>query len=285
MKLLLLPNFTCEKTAQVVERVLRWSEISRVKILMEITSRSHVPNALHGDVEFLPALRAQALEGCRCVIAVGGDGTVVRCAQASARFGLPLVGIHTGTLGFLAYIKPAELEERLECIRLGQYTLERRFSLAASWPGGQTEFALNDIVLQKAVHDGLACLEAFCGNELIGSYRADGLILATPTGSTAYAYAAGGPVMDPSMEAISMLPICPQNRASFSLVCSPHRTLSVSVQKGTMCVLADGVNCGLLHQGESIAVNQAAISLQMLRFDDRWGIVPWQRKICSLESH
>lgn len=282
MKLFLLPNFTRAKTAQAVNRVLRWAGEKGVGVLMEAKSRPWVAPERWGNVEFLPVMTAQALAECNCVITSGGDGTVVQGARYSAQYGLPLVGINTGTLGFLAHIELAELEEKLERIRLGQYTLECRFSLAARWPEGRVEFALNDIVLQKAMHDGLACLDSFCGEELVGRYRVDGLILATPTGSTAYAYAAGGPVMDTAMEAISMIPICPQNRASTSIVCSPDRYITVSVKKGTMRVLADGVDWGPLVQGESITVRRAPISTQMIRFDDQWGIIPWQRKIWSL---
>ncbi len=282
MKLLILPNYTRPQTFTAVHRILIWARQRSVAVVMEEVSRTQVDAALRSSVTWVSYLSPALLASCSAVLAVGGDGTVIRAASSSAKAGLPLIGVNTGTLGFLAQLSLSCLEERLELFFQGHYTLETRMALAAVWPGGRIPFALNDIVLQKPTRSGLACMNAYYGDELVGRYRADGLVISTATGSTAYAYATGGPIVEPSLEIVGIAPICPQNRMNIPLICSIHRSISISAPDTAAKILADGADCGLVPAGATVSVDRSAQPVLMVRFEKSWGVLEWQKRISML---
>ena len=141
---------------------------------------------------------------------------------------------------------------------------------------------MNDIVLQKLEQGGLACIEAYRGQELIGRYRADGLILSTATGSTAYACAAGGPIVDGALDVTVIIPICPQNRMNVPLICKIDAEISVTVYGCSMRILVDGEEQGRLEDGECITIDRSARHVPLIKFDNRWNVIEWQKKIYAL---
>ena len=185
--------------------------------------------------------------GCRqaeMILCIGGDGTIIDGAHCSATYGLPVLGINAGRLGFLAQVEPEEAAHAFDRILAGQYTIEERFgiSLSRTGPNGEewlVPFALNDIVFTKPVMTNIIDLTVDCDGRQMNSYSADGLILSTPTGSTAYSLSAGGPVIDPGLQTISVVPICPHSVSVRPIVVSAGRSITISSQQ-SMCAVVDG---------------------------------------------
>lgn len=166
------------------------------------------------------------------VIAAGGDGTILRALALAAPAQLPVLGVNVGHLGFLAEVEPAELPSALAAISAGDFSVEERLAL-----GGQvtnessslTVRASNDLVLGRMPGQGQAAFAASVGGELFVRYVGDGLIISTPTGSTAYSLSAGGPIVAPMTQAILLTPIAPNGVFDRSLVLAPTETLRIDI--------------------------------------------------------
>ena len=155
------------------------------------------------------------------VIAIGGDGTLLHAARNVAARDVPLVGINRGRLGFLTDVSPEHMRDALDAILAGNYLAERRLMLAARVGRACATgalFALNDIVLQKGDTGRLLDFTTEVDDVYVNTHRGDGLIVATPTGSTAYALSCGGPIIQPNVDALVMVPICPHTLSDRPLV-------------------------------------------------------------------
>lgn len=159
--------------------------------------------------------------GARCdlLVAVGGDGNILSAARAMAPFGVPILGINRGRLGFLADISPDEIEERMDEVLAGDYTTEEHFLLEGIVEG-QEEIpsALNEVLVHSASMPKMIEMDLFVNDQFVYSQNSDGLIVSSPTGSTAYALSAGGPIMHPSLDAIVLVPMFPHSLTSRPLV-------------------------------------------------------------------
>ncbi len=147
------------------------------------------------------------------LVILGGDGTLLHVADQAAHFGIPVVGVNLGSLGFLTEIAVKERFEALEKIMAGVMVIENRLMLRARLRNrngdGEWRYALNDVVISKGNEDRLLRLEVWVDGEYLNSYKADGLVFSTPTGSTAYNLSAGGPIVHPAVRALLVTPICP----------------------------------------------------------------------------
>lgn len=170
------------------------------------------------------------------VVALGGDGTLLRAAHLVAERAIPVFGVNLGQLGFLTNTAEAELEEGLARVLAGEGVLDRRFTLtaqvvAAGRPKGEAYYALNDVVIHRPTASRVTPVHLAVrdGDDIdeIGSFSADGVILATPTGSTAYSLAAGGPIIVPEVECIVVTPICPHSLSVRPLVVPSRDTINV----------------------------------------------------------
>ena len=178
------------------------------------------------------------------IVWIGGDGASIDGAHYSAGYGLPVLGINAGRLGFLAQVEPRQAGKAFDRILNGGYTIEERFGLSLSRESQAGEellvsYALNDIVLTKPVTTNIIDLTIDCDGRRLGAYTADGLILSTPTGSTAYSLSAGGPVIDPGLQAISIVPICPHSISVRPIVISGERAVTIRCRQA-MCITEDG---------------------------------------------
>ena len=163
------------------------------------------------------------------VIAVGGVGTTIHCARHAASAEKPILGINVGRLGFVAGLETDELD-KLKNLVDGNYTIENRMMLEVRLENDgkqETHYALNDAVLARGSLSKILDLRVNFNDKNVCEYRADGLIIATPTGSTAYSLSAGGPVIDPSISCILLSPICPHSLLTRSVVFGPDARLSV----------------------------------------------------------
>ena len=190
-------------------------------------------------------------EQCDLAIVVGGDGTLLHVARHLADHDVPLLGINLGRLGFLADISPDGMLEALEQIFSGHYTAESR-SLLSSEVDGRHCIAVNDVVIHKWNIARMIELETYIDGHFVESQRSDGLIISTPTGSTAYALSGGGPLLQPGLNATLLVPICPHTLSNRPIVVSGDSEIEIRVCGNTelehVRVTCDGQTCIPLHQ-------------------------------------
>ncbi len=168
------------------------------------------------------------------MVAVGGDGTMLFATHLVARHSIPLLGINRGRLGFLADVGSDEMLRRVDEVLEGQYVEEERLMLAAEVDSEHDEddaIALNDIVVQKQETGRLLDFETWIDGVYVNTHGGDGLVVATPTGSTAYALSGGGPILHPDMDAFVLVPICPHTLSDRPLVVRGNRTIEIKVRE------------------------------------------------------
>ncbi len=179
------------------------------------------------------------------VVAIGGDGTLLHAARHVARGGVPLVGINRGRLGFLTDISPELMLDAIDAILAGDYLEERRVLLNARiGRQGESMVALNDVVLQKGKTGRMLDFVTTVDGSYVNTHRGDGLIVATPTGSTAYALSCGGPIIQPNVAALVMVPICPHTLSDRPLVLPSSSTIEVRVETEGAHIVCDGEELG-----------------------------------------
>ncbi|MDG1850911.1 MAG: NAD(+) kinase [Gammaproteobacteria bacterium] len=218
-------NIEIVDSLQAVIRFLEHN--SGTKILLD----ENIANLLDGNK--YPVFSLDKLgNNCDLMIVVGGDGSLLQVASSLADHDLPVTGINRGTLGFLTDILPDDIESTLQPILDGEFKIESRFLLDLSIGAGEQRYlgsALNDIVLHPGKAVQMIEFELFIDNEFVYNQASDGLIVATPTGSTAYAMSAGGPIMHPRLDAIVLVPINPHSLSSRPIVIEGNRELTLVV--------------------------------------------------------
>lgn len=206
------------------------------------------------------------------LIAFGGDGTIVRTARVTAGHDLPILGVNLGRLGFLAELEPAELPEKLGALVAGTYWLEERAMLHAVVERAKQKVvsfeALNDVVVSRGRVARTVRLDTFIDGQFLTQYVADGVIVATSTGSTAYSLAAGGPIIDPRLSDMLLTPIAPHLMVATSLVlpeASSVRLVLYSDNEAACTV--DGQVDVSLGQGDAVTVTTSQHVCRFVRFD------------------
>jgi NAD+ kinase len=207
------------------------------------------------------------------IIAVGGDGTIIHSAKHAAMFNKPVLGVNLGRLGFIAEIESNELFY-LDKIISGDFSIENRMMLKVTVNEknkSTTFYALNDAVISKGAISKIIDISLKCNGKPVSSYRADGLIIATPTGSTAYSLSAGGPVVDPKLESISVTPISPHSLVSRTVLFSQNSIIEtmVSVPEGGASYLTiDGENNVELYNNDIVTITKADIYAKLIKIKD-----------------
>ena len=198
------------------------------------------------------------------MIVVGGDGTLLKAAHLISARPIPLVGVNLGRLGFLADITPTQVQEDISAMLQGDYTHEERLLLQAhtqrAGKDRDTRTALNDVVVHKSDGGRLIEFETWVDGNFLCAYRADGIVLATPTGSTAYALSGGGPIVHPSMDAITLVPICPHTLGDRPLVVSGASRIEVRLgdtHGGAAQATWDGQHAETLSADDRVLVQRA----------------------------
>ena len=228
---------------------------------------AEVARALDIDV-VASAIDAPALEieptdldhasGVDLIVAVGGDGTVLEAVRIGLRTGAPVYGINAGHLGFLAEGEPADLESTMARIARAEWHTSVRMTVQARINGGPAVVGLNDVVIEKVKSQRTVKLSVAVDGERLLTYSADGVVVATPTGSTAYSLSAGGPLVDPEIDALIMTPVAPHSLFSRSMVFPPTRTLTFEiVDDRTVGVNVDGIDVGSIEPGGVVTVERA----------------------------
>jgi NAD+ kinase len=229
------------------------------------------------DVVGLSALGVGADElgtGLDLVVTLGGDGTILRAVQLVGRQGVPLLGVNLGRLGYLADLEPDALTEGLERFLAGDCQLEDRMMLSAvveraGQMGASDVWALNEAVVEKQVGGHLVHVAVRVSGRFWTTYAADGLIVATPTGSTAYAFSARGPIMSPLMRALLMTPVSPHMPFDRSLVVDASDDVRIEVTGRPVQLVVDGREAGLLEEGDAIVCSAAPRPARFVTFGPR----------------
>jgi NAD+ kinase len=198
------------------------------------------------------------------VVAIGGDGTMLYATRLVAGRGVPLLGINRGRLGFLADITPGEMLRRVDEVLAGEYAEEHRLMLEAVIDDGDAAprraLALNDVVLQKRATGRMLDFENWVDGVYVNTHGGDGLVIATPTGSTAYALSGGGPIIHPGLDAIALVPICPHTLSDRPIVIRGDAQIEVRVLDRPDThgeVTCDGLLLGELAAGQRLVVHAA----------------------------
>jgi NAD+ kinase len=198
------------------------------------------------------------------LIVVGGDGTLLKAAHLITARPIPLVGVNLGRLGFLADITPEQVQDDIAAMLKGEYSTEDRLLLEASAErSGKAEAsvpALNDVVVHKADGGRLIEFETWVDDLFLCAYRADGMIVATPTGSTAYALSGGGPILHPAMDAIALVPICPHTLGDRPLVVAGDSRIEIRIgdtHGGGAQVTWDGQQAETLQAGDRVRAQRS----------------------------
>ncbi len=220
----------------------------------------------------------EVVSGSDLVVCLGGDGTLLRVAAHMKGRSVPVLGINLGSLGFLTEVKQSEVFEELQAFFLNQSQIDRRLMLSASAKSEKTKqerrlVALNDIVISREGLSRMLKLEVRVAGEKLTSFAGDGVILATPTGSTAYSLSAGGSVVHPKLEAIMITPICPHSSALRSMVVAADEKISVRIQPsgGTLKALltADGQENFEIDDSYTVEVMRSSTPLQLVKSSKR----------------
>lgn len=217
----------------------------------------------------------QVPEGTECAIVLGGDGTLLKAAGAMTDSEIPLLGVNLGTLGYLAEVDIGNVEEALEMLLQGSFFRENRMMLAGTvCRGGHAEgkqYALNDIVISRCGSLQILQFDIYVNGRFLNGYSADGMILATPTGSTGYNMSAGGPIVEPLANLLLLTPICPHTLNTRSIILSPEDEVTIRIPEGrdgavqTVEANFDGTHKVTLQTGDGIVITRAAKTTGILK--------------------
>jgi len=249
---------------EVAKAIDHFSDLAR-KSGVEVWIDSDLTGLCRGGNEFCP--REAMSDRTDVVVAFGGDGTILRAAAAVGSAGIPILGVNLGRLGFLAEAGADELGTSLERLLRKDYRVEERMALEGQVrETGRTFHALNDIVIEKGACSRVVSIETWVSDEPISSFSANGIVAATPVGSTGYSLSAGGPVVHPSMEAIVLTPICPHSLSMRPVIVPGDQAVRVRVQADhrELMLSADGVTAAPLKPGDEILVRRASHRVRLI---------------------
>lgn len=199
------------------------------------------------------------------IVGIGGDGTLLTAADLAIERGLPVLGVNLGNVGYLADIEPHLVESMLDGLVDGTLEEQRRMTLDVTLPDGQRFRGVNDIVFEKVMSQRLVAIAVEIAGHYFTSYRADGLIFATPLGSTAYSLSAGGPVLDPALEALILTPVAPHSLLSRSIVLSADARVRCTVALDRdVRINVDGREATMIHHGDTVEVARGSQSVRFL---------------------
>ncbi len=277
-----LGRSTHEDLPECVQRLGRFAAEHGLDVCFEAHLLAHAPDGAEGlDLDD---------EAVDFLVAFGGDGTLLRAGRMAAGREIPVLGINIGHLGFLTAFPHLEMEDRLGRILEGDYVLDRRFMVEArlvqrDGKQGELLLAWNDFVIHKrgvARVTRLDLLVSEAGDwQEVGSFSGDGLIVSTPTGSTAYSLSAGGPIVVPSVDCLVATPVCPHTLAVRPLVIPGSHVLAVSPLERTddLVLTADGQVAYELDAGVDVHITRSDVEIPLVRFSDQNFFGTLQRKL------
>ena len=268
MRLGIIANVTKDRKATHTRCLIKWLEGRGVAVCVDERLAKDLGRL------FVPLARWPEME-VQFVLVLGGDGTLLRAARDLAPLCLPMLGINLGHLGFLTEVEISNLYDELPMFLEGNYSRDCRHFMEASIRRGDevvSEYlALNDVVIGKGVFSRMVNIRTWVDGALMANFPADGLILSTATGSTAYSLSAGGPVIHPELEVMLVTPICPHTFYARPVVVSRQQLVSVRVDtrhRGAPTVTVDGNEGRSLEPGEHVEARLSDSKVTLMRHED-----------------
>ncbi len=228
------------------------------------------------DKDFSSETIHKMYEEADVIIVLGGDGTLLSAADSASSFSVPMLGINLGHLGFMADVEENNIEASLKAFLKGEYTIDHRFMIDAridKKDGSALRLsALNDIVVTRASYQRMVAFDIKVNGDHLATYQGDGLVVATPTGSTAYSMSAGGPVVDPSLDVCIITPVCPHTISSKPVIVPGTAEIQIDFKStfdDKAMLTADGKEGIRLCEGDVIKINASDKTLGLIRLLNR----------------
>lgn len=267
MQIAVFPNMSKRRANEIVDRIFNFYQNKNVRLVMPAVEARHFRKDEFG----LPCVERVHID---MALSIGGDGTLLGVCRRFREQGIPVCGINLGTLGFLADIEPKELELRLGKILAGEYIVENRLLLSGYVRNELGEKflgnAINDVVISKGGSARMLTLSVSVNNTHLMTYKADGLIVSSPTGSTAYNLSAGGPILNPTIRALLLTPICAHTFQMRPLVVSEDDEVRINVIAARDLVITlDGQESFQIQPSDEIIVRKSSKTAQIVKFPDK----------------
>ncbi len=216
-------------------------------------------------------IRSSVPEETDCAVVIGGDGSLIEVARLFWDKDIPILGINMGTLGFLTEVEVGGIDSAVAQLLSGDYALERRMMLKGTFEDGRSDVSLNDIVVSRKGELHIIHFRLYVNGELLNDYEADGVVLSTPTGSTAYNLSAGGPIVEPTANLIVITPICSHALNTRSIILSSEDEIVIEIGPGRngskeeVYVAFDGADTVSLKTGDRVTVRRSDASTTMIK--------------------
>lgn len=268
MKFGIIPNLSKDTELSFTRELIDWLKQKNTGILI------NEGIAFRLNMQELGCSTENLLSGCDIVIVLGGDGTLLNIARQAALYDVPIFGINLGHLGFLTEADTSNMYAALERLLAGDYYIEKRTMLEAFIENDTiaTEkfLALNDIGITRGTFSRIISYSIFINDNFVDLYSADGIIVSSPTGSTAYSLSAGGPIVDPHVNVLIITPICPHTLHSRSIVVSGEDTVRIEVADSNTEVMltVDGQHGYKIKPGDTITVRQAQNYTSLVKLNE-----------------
>ncbi len=260
----LQPNLTRKNAYEVTLEVCEKLDSLHARYLFDLSQKERFQQT---KASFLPC--DEMLRSCDTLITIGGDGTIIHSAKSAVLWGKPILGINAGRLAFMAGLERHEIH-LLDNLLSGNYSVDKRMMLKTSLVKDDqilaSEFCINDTVISRAGRTKAVELMVECRGRHLIKYVADGLIIATPTGSTAYSLSAGGPIVDPVLESILLTPVCAHSLFARSFILNTDSELSIKVAQGSEASFScDGEDLLDIPDGCCLNISKAELFAEFIR--------------------
>ncbi len=258
----IIANSSKEKAPEHALRLAGWLSEREVEVLFEeeIAAKTDMPGVSGNDL-------ASAVD---MLVVFGGDGTLLMAARLAMGSDVPILGINMGAFGFMTVINLDEMLGAMELVLDGKYSTSQRMMLDVSVEGAQHP-ALNDVVINRGNLSRMVNLETFVDGKYLSTFKADGLIISTPTGSTAYSLSSGGPIVLPELNSIIINPICPHTLTNRPIVLPPESVIEVIVwtKEGEASVTLDGQDLFILKSGDRVGIQKSKYHINLVESPHR----------------
>ncbi len=268
LQIAVFPNRSKRRAAEIVDRIFNFYKGKEVRLMMPAGDARLYRKERYG----LPCVERVHVD---MALSIGGDGTLLGVCRRFTDQIVPVCGINIGTLGFLADIETEELEGHLAKILAGEYRIEHRLQLSALVQNDLTQKylgrAINDVVIAKGGAARMLSLGLYINQTHLMDYKADGLIVSSPTGSTAYSLSAGGPILNPTIRGVLLTPICAHTFQIRPLVVGENDEIRLKIGNvhQDVIVTLDGQESFYVRPGDEIIVRKASVTAQIVKFEDK----------------
>ena len=256
---------------KVLPDIVSWAKNKSIDLFITTRIESQLKD---NDLDYQLIESADDFVKLDFILTLGGDGTILSLARAVGDRGTPILGVHLGELGFLAEVVLEDMFTRLDEVVAGDYNIQKRMVIKCIVNNGtepQTFYALNDIVVDRGKSHRLLNCELLANDDFVAKYKADGLIVATPTGSTAYSLASGGPIVIPTFGSMVVTPICPHTLTLRPIVFPDDQILEISFPEDgekDMALAVDGQVNEYLESTAKVVIQKAPYKINMVNFTD-----------------